>query len=459
MSKMQRLCIGVFVLLLVDIIWVASAELTEYLFKKEGYHKPYFSTYVKSSMFIIYLVGFAVWKPWRHQCCKKPATHYVDPNQEETEPLYDDVDLPIGDSTFVPIKFHDGGDKSSGTESDDQLSNLAKSKSVHFCKITEVRQLSESQAEDAVLARLSYAASIRAHELAQRLANKLTAKQVAKIAAFFSVLWFFGNLSYQEALADTEAGIVNSLSSTSGLFTLMLAAIFPANSGDRLTLSKIVTVMISIGGVVLVCMADMSFETTIPAGAIWAILGSLFYAMYLVLLRRQVENEEKMDLAMFFGFVGLFCMVTLWPGILILHYTGLETFEFPTSKQWLLLVLNGFVGTVLSELLWLWGCFLTSSLIATLSLSLVIPMTMAADMLMKKVNYNVTFFVGIAPVFVAFFATTLLARYENWDPVMECLKRLLHFICHRRKTARLRDVDREQTESLIGINSNEEHDA
>ena len=47
---------------------------------------------------------------------------------------------------------------------------------------------SESQAEDAVLARLSYAASIRAHELAQRLANKLTAKQVAKIAACFSVL-------------------------------------------------------------------------------------------------------------------------------------------------------------------------------------------------------------------------------------------------------------------------------
>lgn len=457
MSKAQRLCIGIFILLLVDIIWVVSAELTEYLFNTEGFHKPYFSTYVKTSMFIIYLIGFAVWKPWRQQCFKTPSNHFIDPNHEENEPLCGDT--PIGDSMYVPIKFHDGGDKSSGTESDDQPAHLGKSKSVHFCKITEVRQLSESQAEDAVLARLSYTASVRAHELAQRLANKLSIKEVAKLAAIFSFMWFLGNLSYQEALANTHAGIVNALSSTSGLFTLLLAAVFPANGSDRITLSKMVAVFISMGGVVLICMADMSFESAVPVGAIWAVLGSLFYAMYLVLLRRKVENEDRMDISMFFGFVGLVSLLTLWPGILILHYSGLEHLEWPSSKQWLLLVVNGLVGTVFSELLWLWGCFLTSSLIATLSLSLVIPMTMVVDMLMKKVNYNSIFFIGTVPVFIAFFATGLLAHYENWDPVMECLKRVLHFICHRRKVTRLRDADREQTESLIGINSNEEHDA
>lgn len=456
MSKAQRLFIGAFILLLVDIIWVASAELTEYLFKTEGYRNPYFSTYVKTSMFIIYLIGFIVWKPWRQQCFKTPSNHFIDPNHDENQPLCSG-DSPIGDSVYVPIKFHDGGDKSSGTESDDQPAR--KPKNVHFCKVTEVRQLSESQAEDAVLARLSYTASVRAHELAQRLANKLTIRQVAKLAAIFSVVWFLGNLSYQEALADTRAGIVNALSSTSGLFTLLLAAVFPANSNDRITLSKMVAVLISIGGVVLICMADMSFESSIPVGAIWAVLGSLFYAMYLVLLRRKVENEDKMDIPMFFGFVGLFSLLTLWPGIIILNYAGLEKLEWPTTKQWLILVMNGLVGTVFSELLWLWGCFLTSSLIATLSLSLVIPMTMAVDMVMKKVNYNITFLIGTIPVFIAFFATGLLAHYENWDPVKECLKRLLHFICHRKKTTRLRDADREQTESLIGINTNEEHDA
>lgn len=54
------------------------------------------------------------------------------------------------------------------------------------------------------------------------------------------------------------------------------------------------------------------------------------------------------------GFVGLFNVLILWPGILILHYADWETFTLPTRSECLLLLVNGLVGTVLSELLWLW---------------------------------------------------------------------------------------------------------
>ena len=47
------------------------------------------------------------------------------------------------------------------------------------------------------------------------------------------------------------------------------------------------------------------------------------------------------------------------------------------------MLLNGVVGTVLSELLWLFGCFYTSSLVATLAISLTIPLSMFADVLVK----------------------------------------------------------------------------
>ena len=60
---------------------------------------------------------------------------------------------------------------------------------------------------------------------------------------------------------------------------------------------------------------------------------------------------------MFFGFVGLFNAALLWPGLIFCHFTGNETFEMPTIKQWEFLIINGFIGTVLSELLWLLGCF------------------------------------------------------------------------------------------------------
>ncbi|KAK3083091.1 hypothetical protein FSP39_013752 [Pinctada imbricata] len=360
LSKVQRLLLGLAVLLVVDLIWVASSELTEYLFKTTKYEKPYFTTYVKTSMFSVYLLGFIFWSPWRKQCKRTPAC--------KSEPKY------------VPIKYDD---KQSGAESDDAHSST---RSVRFNNVSEVRQLSDAYAEDAVLARLSYTASLRAEEARLRAMSKLTVKQVIKLALVFSFLWFLANLSYQEALLDTEAGVVNVLSSTSGLFTLVCAAVYPSSGADRFTLSKLVSVLVSIGGIVMVSYADVSLETSssgIPIGALWALSGAILYALYLVSLRRQVDHEDKLDIPMFFGFVGILSTLFLWPGILILHYSKQETFQWPNGEQWLFIAINGIIGTVLSELLWLWGCFLTSSLIATLSLSLTIPLTMLADVVLK----------------------------------------------------------------------------
>ena len=64
----QRLVVGLLTLLLVDIIWVASSELTEFIFKTQNYSKPFFSTYLKTSLFMLYLPGFLIYKPWRDQC-------------------------------------------------------------------------------------------------------------------------------------------------------------------------------------------------------------------------------------------------------------------------------------------------------------------------------------------------------------------------------------------------------
>ena len=67
-SRPQRIALGIFVLLIVDIIWVASSEFTEYIFNDLHYEKPFFTTYFKTTLFSIYLMGFAVYRPWRNQC-------------------------------------------------------------------------------------------------------------------------------------------------------------------------------------------------------------------------------------------------------------------------------------------------------------------------------------------------------------------------------------------------------
>ena len=88
LSKSQRLLLGLLLLLFVNVIWVLSSELTkvtrstfsfspfnrgfiniftlQYIFLNADYDKPFFTTYFKTSMFMVYLLGFAFSKSWRN---------------------------------------------------------------------------------------------------------------------------------------------------------------------------------------------------------------------------------------------------------------------------------------------------------------------------------------------------------------------------------------------------------
>lgn len=86
----------------------------------------------------------------------------------------------------MPVKTPDreNFDRSSGTESDDSSIQ----RSVRFNKLAEVRHMSESEAAEALLARLSYQASVRMGELAKRAATKLAIYKVAHISLIFCFL-------------------------------------------------------------------------------------------------------------------------------------------------------------------------------------------------------------------------------------------------------------------------------
>ena len=399
----------------------------------------------------------------------------------------------LSEPTFLPI----AGDKTSGTDSEQEtasqrkvrfsrvaeVNNILLPKSAGFKSIcdkllnlqsyhfyscflvkisdAQVREMSASDALQANLARLSYAASLRAAAALQRAAERLTVAETAQLSLTFTFLFFLGNYSYQAALSHTEAGVVNVLSASSCLFTLILAAIFPSTPTDRISLTKLVAVLFTISGVLLVSYSDLKLEDGLPLGSLWTVAGALFYSSYIVFLRRKIDHEDKLDVPMFFGFVGLFCFAFLWPVFLLLHFTGHETFELPNRVQLLAMLVNGVVGTVLSELLWLLGCFHTSSLIATISISLTIPLTTFADVLVKKVSYDRLFYIGSIPMFVSFFIVALLSHWDNWDPMLECLHSMIgrarRCLCGVRRPHRRREVIAEslEQEQLIGESSGE----
>ena len=119
--------------------------------------------------------------------------------------------------------------------------------------------------------------------------------------------------------------MVNILSASSSVFTLILSGLFPSEPSDRITVSKVFAVIFNFCGVVLVSYADIESKDggggggsgkaeDTASGVVWALSGAAFYAAYIVLLRRKVNNEDNMDPPMFFGFVGLFTAVLAWPG-------------------------------------------------------------------------------------------------------------------------------------------------
>ncbi|KAM4698145.1 solute carrier family 35 member F5 [Rhinophrynus dorsalis] len=454
-SQRRRLVLGIIILLLVDVIWVASSELTSYIFQE--YNKPFFSTFTKTSMFILYLLGFVVWRPWREKCSGRLRVNNT-PFFADAESYFpacsNDHSLPptLSDPLYVPVKFHDLQSEKLGATASAHSQKCPKMARVRFSNLMEVRQLPSSQALEAKLSRMSHP-PVRDSESMLRTVGKLTVCQVAKISFIFCFVWFLANYSYQEALSDTQVAIVNVISSTSGLFTLILASVFPSNSGDRFTLSKLLAVVLSIGGVVLVSLSGSGKSSEKDtAGCLWSLIGAVLYAVYIVMLKRKVDREDKLNIPMFFGFVGLFNLLLLWPGFFLLHYTSFEPFELPSRLVWIYIVVNGLIGTVLSEFLWLWGCFLTSSLIGTLALSLTIPLSIIADMCMQKIHFSWVFFAGAVPVFVSFFIATLLCHYNNWDPVMVGIRRFFAFICRKHRASRSSE-DPEQNESLIPLHT------
>lgn len=173
-NKTQRLILGVILLLLVDIIWVSSSELTKFLYENEQYDKPFFCTYFKTSMFTLYLVGLGVLAPWRATCAKSGSYTLVEQNDDDEPAGMVHSPSSLSDSTFVPIKTPT--EQVSGTESDD-----SSVRSVRFNKLAEVREMSPEEASDALMSRLSYSASIR-------FRRQKTHHKTARTALMFCIL-------------------------------------------------------------------------------------------------------------------------------------------------------------------------------------------------------------------------------------------------------------------------------
>ena len=175
--------------------------------------------------------------------------------------------------------------------------------------------------------------------------DKLSLGETARLSLEFSMLWFAANYFASACLEYTSVGSVTILTSTSSIWTLIFCALTKV---EGFTVRKLVGVLASLVGVVLISSVDLSganddnrgsfpHKTTaqIAIGDAMAFFSAIIYGIYVTVMKRRVGNEERVNMPLFFGLVGLFNVLFLWPGFFILHYTGIETVSFPLGHEWL----------------------------------------------------------------------------------------------------------------------------
>ncbi|ODV86309.1 hypothetical protein CANARDRAFT_27545 [[Candida] arabinofermentans NRRL YB-2248] len=232
----------------------------------------------------------------------------------------------------------------------------------------------------------------------------LTFTETKTLALWFCGLWFLSNLTTNSSLIYTSVSSQTILSSTSSFFTIVIGYFFSIESINGVKLGCLV---MSFVGVLLVTNNDdpsaSGTKDYIFVGNLLALSGALCYGVYSILLKWKVRDDSRMDMKLFFGYVGVFNTLFLWPPLVVLHLIGFETFEIPkTPDVYFLIGFNCFIS-FLADFLWARAMLLTSPLTVTLGLSLTIPLAMIFDLVLKHELNSWVYVFGAVLICISFY--------------------------------------------------------
>ncbi|TFK41046.1 hypothetical protein BDQ12DRAFT_600688 [Crucibulum laeve] len=357
-SNRRDFAIGVGLLLLVVFLWTSSNFVTQDLFVG-GYEKPFIVTYLNTSSFALYLIPFFT-RRWASRPHNEEHGHKPRPRGE-----------------YQPLVTEDTQEDINEQDSYVEPSN---------------RQVAMGESE----------------------LPPLSTSETAQLAFVFCFLWFIANWSVNASLNYTSVASATILTSMSGFFTLGFGRIFHV---ERFTLIKVFAVFVSFMGVILVSLSD---SVTQPAsdhtqravlGDFLALVSAVFYALYVILLKVRIRSESRIDMQLFFGFVGLFNILCCWPIGLVLHIAGIEIFGLPaTNKAWAAIIINMAI-TLSSDYLYVLAMLKTTPLVVTVGLSLTIPLAVIGDFMLKRPTRGQVIF-GAILVLISFVTVGL----DNPDP-------------------------------------------
>ena len=217
-------------------------------------------------------------------------------------------------------------------------------------------------------------------------------KETVRVGLMIAPLWLLGQWSYSYGVSLTTATVSTVISTTSCVWTYLFAIVFLK---EQSSCGHFIGISFCVLGNILTCFqqypgeseSDSSSQQIIAPedelfGKILLVFSSIVYAAYTTIISLKVQDEDYWQIGTLFASIGIGTFLLGLP----IMFVGSQLFEGDvmglddfTGIVPVVMLLNGLVDNVLAQYLWCVGVLLTSSTVATVGLSLCIPLAMVAD--------------------------------------------------------------------------------
>ncbi|XP_052160647.1 uncharacterized vacuolar membrane protein YML018C [Oryza glaberrima] len=412
-----RWCLGLIYIVAVASIWIAASYIVQSVVD-EGV-SPFLITYICNSLFVIYIP------------IVEAARYFEDSiNNFWTKLKGKDVADLEQSADLESINLLHGSEQEGNTASPTRLPEDILASEAVFPVQAELNVADGSKALDAK--------------------GRWTRARVARVSMVVCPFWFLAQLTFNLSLRYTTVTSNTILSSTSSLFTFLVALVF---LGETFTWLKLISVLLCMGGTIIVSLADSgSTANTIATnpllGDVLSIVSAGLYAVYITLIRKKLPDEKEgqgeVSMAQFLGFLGLFNMLFFFPVALFLNFTKLEPFHRLTWEQVGLIVGKGLLDNVLSDYLWAKAILLTTTTVATAGLTIQVPIAAIVDTLTGHAPHLLDY-IGAAAVLVGFaginipVGTPQGSQQEQETPIVSMVDDPVHLPSDRNATSMVDD--------------------